>query len=254
MDYIHGSVASELRVQHCSAGGLFGTPEQDRKFREQMAHFQAIIASFRFSKIGGIFYNEDTDEFFVGPTSSAEYYDDLTCHLLEVVSKDHLLESQPCMLPSIRNFLLRIYGEENNGPFRLASRDFRAHNVLVNKDFDIAGVIDFDGDMAAPLEVVAQYPLHCFLQVEPPGIVDTRPVVVERVAHTLPKLQRYKMMLVKYDEGDKSGNINVADRLAVTPASAYQGLAAYQQHQELRQSTDNEIICMIFVGDLIGEL
>ena len=162
-----------------------------------MARIQATIASFQFSKIGGIYYDDDTGDFFIGPelqtgqgpwTSSAEYYDDLARHLLKSASKDPLQNSQSFMVPSILNFLLRIRGEESNGPFRLANRDFGAHNVLVNEDFDVVGVIDFDGVMAAPLEVVAQYPLHCFLQVEPPGIVDTRPAVVERVAQTLPRI------------------------------------------------------------------
>ncbi len=239
MDYIHGSVASELRIQHNSARGLFGTPEQDRKFREQMARVQATLASFQFPQIGGLYYNEDEDDFYIGPelqtglgpwASSAEYYDDLARHLMKSTTKDSLRQSPSFMLPSILNFLLRICGEEQNGPFRLANRDFGAHNILVNENFDIVGVIDFDGVMAAPLEVVAQYPSQCFLHVEPPGVVDSRPAVIERVAATLPRLQIYKDMLAKC-EGDAGGSVKIADRLGAAPASAYQGMNAYQCHQ-----------------------
>ncbi|KAJ4304254.1 hypothetical protein N0V88_001867 [Collariella sp. IMI 366227] len=67
------------------------------------------------------------------------------------------------------------------GPFRLTNRDFEAHNTLVNSDFNIVGVIDFDGVIAAPLEVVAQYPVLSCLQIEPLGVVYTNPVAVERV-------------------------------------------------------------------------
>ncbi|KAK2595514.1 hypothetical protein QQS21_006789 [Conoideocrella luteorostrata] len=241
MDYIHGSVAAEFREAQGSAVGLFGTVEQDRKFREQMAHIQAIIASFRFKQIGSLYYNQETDDFHVGPelqtgkgpwVSSMEYYDDLTHHLLKSAIKNNLQGDQSFMVPSILNYLLRICGEEKTGPFRLVNRDFGAHNLLVNQDFDIVGVIDFDGVMAAPLEVVAQYPVLSFLQLEAPGIVDPRPAVVERVAQTAPRLQMYKDMLARYEEDDKSDGIRVAARLASESARVYQGMTAYQQHQD----------------------
>ncbi|ATY65232.1 kinase-like domain [Cordyceps militaris] len=240
MDYIHGSVASELRVQHGSARGLFGTPEQDRRFREQVARIQATVASFQFPQIGGIYYNEDANDFYIGPelqtgrgpwASSSQYYDDLAHHLLKSISKDSLRQSPSFMVPSILNFLLRLCGEQKDGPFRLANRDFGAHNILVNDDFDVVGVIDFDGVMAAPLEAVTQYPFQCFLDVEPHGVVETRPAVVERVALTLPRLQTYKDMLAKY-EASAGGNFKVADRLGGIPASAYRGMTAYQSHQD----------------------
>lgn len=241
MDYIHGSVASELRDLQDSAPGLFGTPEQDRKFREQLARIQATVASFRFPKIGGLYYDEVADNFFIGPElqtgkgpwdSSTDYYDDLAHHLLKSASAD-IQDSAAYTLPAFLNFLLRTCSEEPNGPFRLANRDFGAHNVLVNENFDIDGIIDFDGVMAAPLEALAQYPLHCFMQVEPPGVVDTRPAVVQRVAQTLPRLQAYKEMFTKAEEvdrGDDAG-LKVSERLGGLSASAYQGMVAYQQQQ-----------------------
>ncbi|OAA70601.1 Protein kinase-like domain protein [Cordyceps fumosorosea ARSEF 2679] len=230
MDYIHGTVASELRELQGSAYGLFGTPEQDRKFRDQMARIQAIVASLQFPKIGCLYYNKDKDDFFIGKdletgqgpwSSSTDYYDALTSYLLKSVSEDYLRESTSFMLPSILNYLLRIQGEEQDGPFRLTNRDFGAHNILVNGDFDIVGVIDFDGVMAAPLEVVAQYPDSSFLDVEPPGVVETRPLALERIASTLPKLESFKEMLAKW-EGAEAGEVKVADRLGSTSACAYQ--------------------------------
>lgn len=67
MDYIHGSVAQDLSCQDDSPYGVFGTPEQDRKFKKQVARIQATLSSFRFPKIGGLYYNEPEDEFFIGP-------------------------------------------------------------------------------------------------------------------------------------------------------------------------------------------
>jgi hypothetical protein len=168
---------------------MFGTPEQDCKFREQMAQIQATVASIRFPKIGSLYHDPVTDEFYIGPElqtgrgpwiSSTQYYDDLVDHLLKSAStSDELKQSQSFMLPSILGHLMRIHQEEESGPFRLTNRDFGAHNILVNDNFDIVGVIDFDGVLAAPLEAVAQYPILSFLDVDPPGVVYTAPAAGE---------------------------------------------------------------------------
>ncbi|KAL2261415.1 hypothetical protein VTK26DRAFT_4210 [Humicola hyalothermophila] len=175
IEYIHGStVASKLREAKSCAPQMFGTPEQDCKFREQMAHIQATLASFQFPQIGSLYHNEETGSFYLGSepqtgkgpwTSSAAYYDDLVSHLLKsAAAHDDLRQSQSFMVAAILNQLIRIHGGETAGPFRLTNRDFGAHNILVNDDFDIVGVIDLDGVMAAPLEVVAQYPTLTFLE------------------------------------------------------------------------------------------
>ena len=146
MDYIHGTVATELRRARSCPLQMFGTPEQDQRFREQMAEIQATVASFRFAQIGSLYHNPATDEFYIGPElqtgrgpwgSSTEYYDDLVNHLLHSASaKDELKQSQSFMLPSILGHLIRIHGEEKTGPFRLTNRDFGAHNILVNENFE----------------------------------------------------------------------------------------------------------------------
>jgi hypothetical protein len=216
---------------------MFGTPEQDRKFREQMARIQATVASFQFPQIGSLYYNQETDDFYIGPelqtgkgpwALSTEYYDDLVRHLLKsAVTRGDIKQNQSFMVPSILEHLVRIYGERRTGPFRLTNRDFGAHNILVNDDFDIIGVIEFDGVMAAPLEVVAQYPALSFLQVEPPGVVYSHPAAIERVRRTAPRLQEYKDMLGAFDSHGE-----VASRLGSTSASIYQGMTAYAQHQD----------------------
>lgn len=222
---------------------MFGTPEQDRKFREQMAQIQATVASFRFPKIGSLYHNRDTDEFYIGPelqtgrgpwTSSTEYYDDLVDHLLKSASsRDELKESPSFMLPSILSHLVRIHSEEKSGPFRLTNRDFGAHNILVNDNFEIVGVIDFDGVMAAPLEAVAQYPTLSFLDIDPPGAVYTAPAAIERVKRTAPRLQHYKELLGRFEaEATGEQETKVADRLGSTSASVYRGMQAYAQHQD----------------------
>lgn len=90
---------------------------------------------------------------------------------------------------------MSLYGSSTSGPFRLANRDFGAHNLLVNEEFDIVGVIDFEGVMAAPIEVVAQYPTLTELDRGPPGHVPTVQAAFDRVKRVAPQLKEYKDMV-----------------------------------------------------------
>lgn len=55
MDYINGLVATELcEIKGCEIG-LFGTLEQDRKFRDQVAKIQVELSTFSFDRIGSLF-------------------------------------------------------------------------------------------------------------------------------------------------------------------------------------------------------
>jgi hypothetical protein len=67
MDYIDRTVATELRVAKNCDVSLFGTLDQDRKFREQMASIQVELSSFKFDQIGSLYQDERTLEFFIGP-------------------------------------------------------------------------------------------------------------------------------------------------------------------------------------------
>lgn len=252
MDYIHGTPADQLQWQDGSELGYFGTPEQDRKFRHALSRIQATVSSFNFSTIGDLYYDADRDDFFIGPalqtgkgpwTNSADYYDDVAHHLIApVVSRPDLRDTPSYMVPLILASLLRKYGLKQNGPFRLANRDFGSHNVLVNAQYDIVGLNDLDGVLAAPLEVVAQFPLHCGLQVEPPGFVDTRPAVMDRVAKSVPRLKAYQEMLAQCEDelnqhprGDGSKSTSsIANHLDSLPSSMYQCLENYQYHQRSR--------------------
>ena len=93
MDYIHGTVAAELREAKSCDIGMFGTPDQDRKFRQQMADIQVTLSSSTFDQIGSLYWDEDKSDFSIGPEietgkgpwkSSMDYYSDLADHALQV--------------------------------------------------------------------------------------------------------------------------------------------------------------------------
>ncbi|KAG5761086.1 hypothetical protein H9Q72_010812 [Fusarium xylarioides] len=248
MDYIHGTVATELRDANEYEAGLFGTPDQDRAFRKQMAEIQATLSSLKFSEIGSLYQDKETSDFFIGPetetgkgpwSSSVEYYDDLANHALQVCLHDASPDVQTASSfanPILFRHLMSLYRQQKSSKesFSLMNRDFGAHNLLVNEKFQIVGVIDFDGVMAAPIEVVAQYPVLTGLNREPLGCVETRPAAIERIERTKPKLKEYKEMLAaaksKLGNNDK-GATPVADLLLSDAASVFQGLVRYQGHQ-----------------------
>ena len=248
MDYINGTVATELRNTKESVVGMFGTPDQDRKFRQQLAGIQVTLSSFTFDQIGSLYQDEHTSDFFIGPEvetgkgpwmSSLDYYADLANHTLQVCVRSAALDVQTSCsfaIPALFKHLISIYGHTNSmgGPFSLVNRDFGAHNVLVNDDFDIVGAIDFDGVMAAPIEIVAQYPVLTGLEREPPEHVETRPAAIDRIRRTGPRLQEYKVMIEIAEAGigiSNERNPSVASLMFSEAASIVQGLLRYSSHQ-----------------------
>uniref|UniRef100_A0A8H7NNU8 Aminoglycoside phosphotransferase domain-containing protein n=1 Tax=Bionectria ochroleuca TaxID=29856 RepID=A0A8H7NNU8_BIOOC len=181
MSYIHGNAASELRLQKDCPPRLFRTPEQDRTFRRQMADIQIELAAIQFDRIGSLY--EDGDSFTIGPEpetgdgpwdTAADYYRSWMRHLVEVAERDadpEVKKKPSFNLPQSFLPLMHQYsiGLTSCGPFRLVNRDFGAHNLLVDDNFNIVGLIDLDGVMAAPIDLVAQFPALTGLDRETPG-------------------------------------------------------------------------------------
>lgn len=247
MDYIHGTVAEELRCARGHEWDQFGTPDQDRKFRQQMAEIQVKLASITFDKIGCLYQDEQTSDFFIGPdyemgkgpwTCSTDYYADLAEHRLRDCTDRAKLKvqmSSSFALPVLFKHLISLYGQSTStsGPFRLLNRDLGAHNLLVDDDFNIIGLIDLDGVMTAPIEAVAQYPAFTGMHREAPGHVETKPAAIDRIKKTEPKLEEYKNM-VEMAEGEMGGegHPSIARLMFSDAASIVQGLQDYECHQD----------------------
>ncbi|EKJ72851.1 hypothetical protein FPSE_06897 [Fusarium pseudograminearum CS3096] len=237
MDYIHGTTADKLSHAKCDPD-MYGTPDQDRRFREQMAEIQVTISTFKFDKIGSLHYDETTSEFFIGPeletgkgpwNSPMEYYNDLADHVLQVCEKNassKLRESPSFENPNLFKHLMSLYSSSNKGPFSLVDRDFGANNLLVDDEFRIIGVIDFDGVMAAPIEVIAQFPSLTGLDRQIPRHIETSSISKECIK---PKLEEYKEMI--HSAESKLGSGVIADLLLSDATYVYYGLNAYKCHQ-----------------------
>lgn len=204
MDYLDGIPATEMKRKVDRKSNYYGTPEQDRHFRKQMAAIQAELSTHVFDKIGNLFYDDKTG-FYIGPdldtgvgpwSSSLKYYQDTVDWIywlnLETIPREEYLKWRrtSCLLPLAFGKLLPIYSTETTGPFRLTNRDFGDHNVLVNENFDIVCVIDFDGLMAAPIEMVAQFPQGLDWPV-PKSFVEKNPMERQREDMKAPQLKEY---------------------------------------------------------------
>jgi hypothetical protein len=248
MSYIHGNAASELRLQKDCPPRLFRTPEQDRTFRRQMADIQIELAAIQFDRIGSLY--EDGDSFTIGPEpetgdgpwdTAADYYRSWMRHLVEVAERDadpEVKKKPSFNLPQSFLPLMHQYsiGLTSCGPFRLVNRDFGAHNLLVDDNFNIVGLIDLDGVMAAPIDLVAQFPTLTGLDRETPGHKETKPAAIERIVATRPLLADYQRLLASpqqqsITEDESAARAVLADRITSDGTTIVYGLSRFVGHQ-----------------------
>lgn len=253
MSYIHGTVARKLRTTEQGRAGLFGTVSQDRRFRQQMANIQVQLALHTFDRIGSIY--QDGDSFTIGPEvetglgpfdNSAQYWKALVRHLLkeaEAEAGPEVCESPSFKVPYMFADLMQLCGGYvASGPFSLVNRDFGAHNLLVNDEYEIVGLIDVDGVLAAPKEMVARFPDLTGLQRETPGHVETEnPWAMERIRKTAPQLDEYQNMvdyavtqaLAEESNWRKVWHIrDMASLMTSDTGSVLQGLTSFAFHQK----------------------
>lgn len=249
MSYMHGTSAAELSELRDCDPETFGTAEQDARFRQQMANIHVQLASLTFDRIGSLRESHDNPgDFFIGseietgegPWDTAQqYYSAVARHRLQVAEHDAEPEVRECdsfNLPHRFCELMPLLQSRETRPYGLANRDFGAHNVLVDDDFNIIGLIDFDGVIAAPIELVAQLPLFTGLERPIPGFVETGEFAlkrIERTKHQVPQYIEFVSGAIAEAEAtvglaDSSG---LADAMVSDAASAVQGMNAYGQHQ-----------------------
>jgi hypothetical protein len=147
-------------------------------------------------------------------------------------------ESQTFSYPTKFMQLMESAEDRNTGPFGLANRDFGAHNVLVDNEFNIVGFIDFDGVMAAPSAVVAQLPVFMGMLRPVPGFVETRELALKclkETAHLLPRYVELVQEAVAEQEAStgKKDIRGFSDLLMSDAASIVQGLNDFGQHRSL---------------------
>lgn len=234
LTYIHGSSPDlwELGDEKCS------------HVLRQMAEITVELASHRFDRIGCLVIDEHEQfqigkdlETGMGPyTTTTEYYKTLTTHRFRLYANsisnnldadcDNGLE-----LPLIFNSMMPMLTDcaSDSGPFSLTNTDFGLHNVLVDEDLNIVGVIDCDGIKTAPIHVVAQYPESSGLGFPIPGLLTYSAFINECHARAVAKSERYTAVVANAEmrAGPKTP---LADAMNSDGARLFDGLQGYMMH------------------------
>jgi hypothetical protein len=114
-----------------------------------------------------------------------------------VLAPKEVQDDPSLSLPVLFERLITLYAEDKSirGLFGIVYLDFGGHNLLVDTSFNILAVIAFDGVIAGPIKLQAQFPTLMGLDVEPPFHVEIRLIVIERINFAKPKLEEYKRVV-----------------------------------------------------------
>lgn len=196
MEYVHGNTAEE--VAQSFPGDHEGIPEEfEEKFWRQVGRIMVQLASIRMPNIGSIYRDEsDPSKFVVGPLvktgsgpyeSSANFYTDYPVALGKTLSargdtaagQDELLEAFRSIAASFSPTGAEA-GERLSKGFGLANYDLNPNNILVDREFNILAVIDWDSVISVPDAALYRMPFLMGIACPVPGSVDDRPPVVKR--------------------------------------------------------------------------
>lgn len=189
MEYIHGNTAEEVSQNY--PGQHEGIPPKFREmFWREIATIMVQLASIRLPKIGSIFRSsEDSDSFIVGPlvetgsgpyASAAEFYNDYPLALGNSLQKGgEQVPSQDELLRAFQSIAASLPASERGG-FGLVNYDLNPNNILVDQEFNVLAVIDWDSVVAMPDIALYRLPFLMGISCAVPGIVPSHPLETKR--------------------------------------------------------------------------
>lgn len=206
MEYIHGNTAEEVSQSY--PGNHEGIPAQfEATFWEQLAEVMVHLASIRLPKIGSLIASNDLEggdlqinapgpgfikvsvgrvaESNSGPyNSAAEFYDDYPNALNKPLSTpggEDVVDGQEKLIQTFRALAASFPPTRSNLPgFGLVHFDLNPNNILVDREFNIVGVIDWDALAAVPDAALFRFPFLMGIDSPVPGVEATHPAVLRR--------------------------------------------------------------------------
>jgi hypothetical protein len=125
----------------------------------------------KFDKIGCIFKDPETGHYEIGPLpnglggpylTATEYYQ---AWAASNMPEPGVTSDFPSRIETIASMI----SKNDNGPFRLIHPDFGHNNIIVDDDFNILSVIDWEYSFVGPPELAARFPIR--LQMYPEAIL-----------------------------------------------------------------------------------
>lgn len=186
-----GNTAQE--VSRTYPGEHEGIPTHfEEKFWRQAAKIMVQLASIRLPKIGSII-RDSSDSFVMGPLietgsgpydSAAEFYADYPLALSKSLGErpvswqDELVQAFCSLAASFPPPAPRV-GDGSNR-FGLANYDLNPNNLLVDREFNVLAVIDWDSVVSVPDAALYRFPFLMGVGCAVPGVVDEHPAVMKR--------------------------------------------------------------------------
>lgn len=244
LEYIHGTAADSIEELE------LGTNEEATRYvLKQLASMMVELGACKFDHIGSIFENADGD-FEIGPLietdggpykTAQEYYQALGERRFHDYARGHFASNEDARLdgglhlPLLFSSFMPAFcnSVDDKGPFGLANTDFGFHNVLVDGELNIVGLIDCDAIIAAPIHTVAQLPLAAGMSGEVPGYKNTDPSRVEYRTLGTRWLSEFVPM-VAAAETKVGSETPIADVILSDAATLIQGLNDYHGFQSWR--------------------
>lgn len=201
LDYVHGSTAESLAAAY--PGDHEGVPEQySEKFMRQVAHVMCQLASLRLPAIGSIVRRpSNPGSFEVGPlvetgsgpyATAAAFYNDYPLALAKSLYGDdwqrngtrEVPEAFCTLASSFTSAVLPANGTSGSSNaalgFGLANYDLGPNNFIVDAEFNVLAVIDWDAVIAVPDALLYRFPFLLGVGYAVPGIRETHPRIRQR--------------------------------------------------------------------------
>ncbi|KAM3548685.1 hypothetical protein MY1884_009073 [Beauveria asiatica] len=192
IEYVDGNTAEEVSRNY--PGEHEGIPAQfEEKFWRHVAKIMIQLASIRLPKIGSII-RDGSDSFVAGQlvetgtgpyNSAAEFYADYPLALSKslgeqpVSGQDELLHAFHSLAASFPSPIAQV-GDGSTEGFGLANYDLNPNNFLVDREFNVLAVIDWDSVVSVPDAALYRFPFLMGVSCAVPGVVDAHPAVMKR--------------------------------------------------------------------------
>lgn len=154
----------------------------------QYAWITAQLASLTFPQIGSIVKQDG--EYMIGPfvetgsgpyETSSSFYEEYPDELIETFFGPRASSRQRKLPDAFKKFAGGLPQLLTGETFRLVNFDLAPNNILVDSEFDILSVIDWDAVMAVPEALIYQIPPLMGLDIIPPGQDISHPSFVKRI-------------------------------------------------------------------------
>ena len=151
-----------------------------------MLNYEVKIWNLKFDKIGSI-YKTSSGEYEIGPLADGigGPFETATEYYKAWATKNKPKPGATSDLVSRIEASASIISKRDNGPFRLIHPDFALHNVMVDKIYNIVGIIDWEDAFVGPIELAAQqtlrhtsYPIPVLTTI--PGFTDRKGNVINK--------------------------------------------------------------------------